>query len=154
METLQAIHEAVGPGKAQEVLTKLKPVYKAGAIMAGIGVTVGEISLGVITNSLVRRFTSWIPDRLHQLGNPGYTPDMGQKTTRGGAIGFYTGEAIRTTLGEAAGVGVSGLGVVHKVAGALEKHALRPLGVRVAETVGRITRGWDTAPVEPKPVVA
>lgn len=165
METLQAIHEAVGPGKAQDVLRLLDPVFKAGATVAGIGVTAGEITLGVITNSIVRRFTNWIPDSTGIMG--GLLDGVGRVIASGGRDGVAeestfagynggrrVGEAIRTTLGEAAGVGVSAIGVVHKAAGVLEKHALRPLGVRVAQTVGRITRGWDAAPVEPKPVVA
>lgn len=162
MKTFQAIHEALGPGKAQDVVKLLDPVLKAGATVAGIGVTAGEITLGAITNSIVRRFTNWIPNFSGILvGLPvGMTAglvggdEIMQSATRGGfRVGLSAGEVIRTPLGVAAGARVAEIGVVHKVAGALEKHALRPLGVRVAEAVGNITRGWGqkTEPA-PKPV--
>lgn len=163
MATIQAIHEAVGTGKAQEVLKLLDPVLKTGATMAGLGVTVGEITLGVVTNSIVRRLTNWIPNISGMLvglpvgmmaGIVGGVEKTRPATIGGFNVGRSAGEVIRTPLGVAAGARVAELGIVHKAAGGLEKQVLRPIAVRVAQTVGRITRGWDAAPAEPKSVVA
>ena len=145
--TYQAVHEALGPGKAQEVNRLLKPVVQVGAALNGVATTAGEITLGAITGLLVRRLTKFIPTNTAFLGSL-----VGGRI--GGGIGTIGGEAVRTSLSARAGVGVVELGVFHKAQGVFEERIVRPLSIRVAETVGRITRGWDAPPVEPKPAAA
>lgn len=152
MTTFQAVREAVGPGKAEKVLTLIEPVYKAGAVMAGLGVMAEEIALGEVTGFLAQKLITKIPfmkdsARIVENGHM----DFGQKKY---SIGQITRVGINKTLGQVAAAEVITFGVAHKMAGGLEKHVIRPVGVGIAEIVGRITRGWDTPPVEVKPVSA
>lgn len=144
MVTYQAVHEALGPGKAREVNKLLKPVVQVGAAFNGVAATVGEMTLGVITGLLVRRLTKIIPTNTALLGSL-----VGGRI--GGGIGIIGGEAVRTSLSAGAGVGVAELGVTHKAQGVFEERIVRPLSIRVAETVGRITRGWDAPPMTLSP---
>lgn len=154
IKTLQEMNDALGPGKAQEVFSLLETPLKAISMVNGVATTVVDVALGTIANTIYRRAT-----RLFVVGT-GLAGGFVGGLTRNEAVtavgllaGVAAGEAIRTTSGVAIGVGAAELGVVHKAMNVAQK-VVRPAFVGTAEIVGRITRGWDTAPVEPKPVVA
>lgn len=154
IKTLQVMHDALGPGKAQEVFTLLETPLKAISMVNGVATTVVDVALGSIANTIYRQAT-----RLFVVGTGlagGFVGGVTRNevvTAAGMVAGMAAGEVIRTTSGVAVGVGVAELGVAHKAMNIAQK-VVRPAFVGTAEIVGRITRGWDTVPVEPKPVVA
>lgn len=153
LQTLQETHDALGPGKAQEVMKTLDPFLKGGAMAGAAGVTAGEIVLGVLANTFVRRLTGFIPFSTAVVGGTlvgiGGMEVAGERGRQAGIEtgvrgGSFIGETIRTPIGIAAGVGVAELGIAHTASSVIDKRIVRPLNVRVAQLVGRITRGWDT----------
>lgn len=148
VKTLQAMDQAMGPGRAQDVFRMLEMPLKTVSMANGIVTSVVDIALGAWVNKIYRRFTRPLVAVTTTVGGlvGGATGNPGVAAT--GVFGGYAvGESIRTVSGIGIGVGVAEAGVAHKIMNVAQR-TIRPIPVGIAETVGRITRGWDSTPAE------